>query len=226
MNLRFLFLATPFLLPTLLLHGQAVGVAPVQAPAWMMITAESQTISLVLPAGTTYRFGDVTNNKWSAPVTVSVPTTFSPVYFPDGVFPFSDPDPGTAKELDVLETAGPQAIAVTNAGVAPVTTASLVVPGLVAVPTSVPVTPGTAYTVTFSNFAIAPGTAPDAQMVAFVNAPPTLANQAWQGTQMNLTIDGVTLVCSSGTGSSVGAVTLSCTVPVPPAAVQSSGSGQ
>jgi hypothetical protein len=229
MNIRtcFLFLTTPFLLPTLLLQGQAMAIAPVQAPAWMMISPESSTVSVVLPAGTTYRFGDTQNGLWSAPVTVTEPTTFSPVFFPAGVFPFGDPDPGTVKELDVLQTAGPQAIAVTNAGVAPAATVSLVVPGLVAVPTSVPVTPGTAYTVTFSNFTIAQGAAPGAQMVAFVNAPTTLANQAWEGTQLNLTIDGVTLVCTSGAGSSSQAVTLSCTVPGPPAtANQPAATGQ
>jgi hypothetical protein len=60
-----------------------------------------------------------------------------------------------------------------------------------------------------------------------VNAPPTLANQAWQGTQLNLTIDGVTLVCTSGTGSTSQAVTLSCTVPTPPGgSAQSQAAGQ
>ncbi len=225
MNLRtrFLLFATPFLLPTLLLHGQAVALPPVQAPVWMMVTPENSGVSAVLPAGATYRFGDTQNNLWSSPVTVTEPTTFSPVYFPANVFPFADPDPGTAKELDVLQTAGPQTIMVTTAG----TTASLVVPGLVTVPTSIPVPAGTSYTLTFSSFAIAPGTAAGAPMVAFVNAPPTLANQAWQGTQLNLTIDGVTLVCTAGTGSTSDAMTLSCTVPTPPSSSsQPSTAGQ
>jgi hypothetical protein len=217
---RFLVLATPFFLSTFPLHGQSAAPAPVQAPVWMMITSESSTMSVVLPAGTTYRFGDPANNRWSTPITVNAPTTFSPVYFPDGAFPFDDPDPGTVKELDVLETSSPQAITVTDSSVAPATTVSQIVPGLTAVPTSVPVTPGTAYTVTFSNFTIAQSAAPNTPMVAFVNAPPTLANQAWQGTQLNLTIDGVTLVCASGQGSTADAVTLSCTVPVPAASGQ------
>jgi hypothetical protein len=155
-----LLLATPFLLPALLptlLHAQVATVPSGQAPVWVMVAAESQAVSVVLPAGTTYRFGDTTNNVWSAPITVTEPTTFSPVFYPAGAFPFSDPDPGVAKELDVVETSAAQVVTVTNTSVSPATTVAQIVPGF-AVPTSVPVTPGTAYTVTFSNFVIAPET--------------------------------------------------------------------
>jgi hypothetical protein len=210
-NSFLLLLISPFLLPTLVMHGQTAQAQVAPVPLWVMLTTESATVAVVLPAGTTYRFGDTTNNLWSAPITVTEATTFSPVSYPAGVFPFADPDPGTVKELDVLETAAPQAIQVTNLAAA--TTVSQMVPGTAVVPTSVPVTPGTAYTVTFSNFMV-PATAPqNAPMVAFVNSPPNEANQAWEGTQMNLTIDGVTMVCTLGPGNTAQTFTLNCTVP-------------
>ena len=213
MNLRarLLILATPFLLSTSLLHGQT----PV-APAWVLVTPESSTTAVILPAGTTYRFGDTVHNLWSTPITVDQQTTLSPVCFPGTTFPFSDPDLGTVKELDVLQTAGPQTITVTNLGVTPALVVSQIVPGTVVVPTAVPMLPGTSYTLTFSNFAIAPGAGTNAVSVAFVNAPPTLANRAWEGTQVNMTIDGVTFVCTSGTSATDQSVTLNCTVPQTP----------
>jgi hypothetical protein len=72
------------------------------SPVWIALTSESQSVSVSLPAGATYRFGDYENNRWSTPITLTTATTFNPVYSPAGVFPFPDPDPGVAKELDVL----------------------------------------------------------------------------------------------------------------------------
>ena len=191
------------------LHGQTAPAAPV----WATVTSENASISVTLPAGTTYRLGDYTNNKWSDPITVSAPTTINPVSMGGpNPFPFSDPDPGVVKEFDVLETTVAQTITVTNLAVSPATTVSQIVPPLVP-PAAVPVTPGTTYTITFSNFATSPTAGPNALMLALVNAPSTLANQAWQGTQMNLTIDGVTMVCTYGQTYTSGVFSLSCTVP-------------
>ena len=199
-----------FLLSTPLLSAQTTP-----AQTWYTVTAESSTVAVVLPAGTTYRFGDSANNRWSDPITVTAPTTFSPVFLPAGVFPFSDPDPNVVKELDVLETTAPQSISVTNLAAAPVTTVALVVPSLIP-PSAVPMTPGTSYTLTFSNFAIAPGTPQNALMLAFVNAPPTNASRTWEGTQMNLSIGGVTMVCTYGQTYTDGVYSLTCTVPPTP----------
>jgi hypothetical protein len=194
------------------LHGQTAPATPV----WATITSENASISVTLPAGTTYRLGDYTNNKWSDPVTVSATTTISPVSMGGpNPFPFSDPDTGVVKELDVLETAAPQTIVVTNSANTPATTMSQIVPPLVP-PTSVPVPPGTTYTITLSNFATSPTAGPNALMLALVNAPSTLANQTWEGTQMNLTIDGVTMVCTYGQTYTNGVFSLSCTVPATP----------
>lgn len=217
---RILFLTAPLLLTTALLYGQT---AP--APVWSMVAPESTTVAVVLPAGATYRFGDSTNNKWSAPITVNVPTTFSPVSMNSGVFPFSDPDVGVVKELDVLEASAPQAVVVTNLAVSPATTVSQIVPPL-AGPASVPVLPGTAYTLTFSNFAMAPGTPANAQMIAFVNAPSSNANHTWEGTQMNMTIDGVTLVCTPSQSNTAQTFNLNCVVPAATGTGQATGSGQ
>jgi hypothetical protein len=171
---------------------------------------------VVLAAGTTYRFGDSIHNLWSVAITVDVATTISPVSMNGGnPFPFSDPDDGTVKELDVLQTAGAQTIAVTDLSVSPAATVSMIVPGL-ATPTAVPMTPGTAYTLTFSNFTVASNTGLNPASVAFVNSPPTQANRGWEGTQLNLTIDGVTFVCTSGPSATDDSMTLTCTVPQPP----------
>jgi hypothetical protein len=210
---RFLILATSLFFPVLLLHGQAMPPAPSQVAAWVMITAESATTAVVLPAGTTYRFGDMANNRWSAAVTVAVPTTFSPVSFPASVFPFSDPDSGTVKELDVLQTTGPQTVAVMDLSEVPEAPVMQIVPGT-APPAEIPTMPGTSYTVTFAQFAFAADAGSDAPAVAFVNAPPTLANRGWEGTQLKLLIDGVTLVCTPGINATDQSVTLSCTVPM------------
>src|SRR5450631_4292097 len=110
-------LIAPLLLATPALYAQTTP-----AQVWNTIAAESATTSVTLPAGTTYRLGDYTNNKWSAPVTVQVDTTLNPISM--GVansFPFSDPDEGTVKELDILETVAPQTITVTDLSVAPAT---------------------------------------------------------------------------------------------------------
>jgi hypothetical protein len=196
------------LLTTSLLYGQTTSPAPV----WATIAPESGAISVTLPAGTTYRFGVSINNKWRAPVMVNAPTTFSSLSMNAGVFPFSDPDVGTVKELDVLATTA-----------APATTVSQIVAGLVVVPTSVPMLPGTAYTILFSSFANPVGTPANAPMVALANAPATMAYRTWQGAQMNLTIDGVTMVCTTSVTYTADAYTLNCTVPGVPVAA---GSGQ
>jgi hypothetical protein len=202
-----IFLAAPSL------RAQTAATTP--GPVWETITSESLTIALTLPAGTTYRFGDYTHNLWSQSVTVSSPTTISPVSMSGGdPFPFADPDVGTVKELDILETAAPQTISVINLAVSPATTVAQIVPPLVP-PTTVPVLPGTTYTLTFSNFATSPTAGPNALMLALVNAPISNANQTWEGTQMNLTIDGVTLVCTYGQTYTNAIFSLTCTVPQP-----------
>lgn len=186
--------------------------ASTTAPVWSTIATESSAISVTIPAGTTYRFGDTAHNLWSAPITVTVATTFSPIYYPANVFPFADPDTGTTKEFDVLETTAQQTVTVTNIGVSPATTVSQVVPALVP-PSAIPLQPGTSYTLTFSNFSTPASAGQNALMFAFVNAPSNLANITWEGTQMNLSIAGVTLTCSYGQTYTTGIFTLTCAVP-------------
>jgi hypothetical protein len=169
-------------------------------------------MAVVLPAGTTYRFGDSANNRWSAPVTVTEPTTFSPVSQNSGVFPFGDPDVGTVKELDVLETATPQTVLVTDLSVSPASSVSLTIPPSVP-PSSVPMKPGTTYTLTFSSFMVAANSPQSPPMVALVNAPPSMAYQTWEGTQVNLTIDGVTLVCTPTQNNTDQSMSMNCAVP-------------
>jgi hypothetical protein len=186
--------------------------AATTAATWSTIASESGSTSVTIPAGATYRFGDNLHNLWSTPITVTVATTFGPVNYPSGVFPFADPDLGTIKELDVLETPTQQTVIVTNSAVSPATTVAQVVPALIP-PAMVPLQPGTGHTLTFSNFSTPAGTAQNALMFAFVNAPSNLANRTWEGTQMNLNIDGVTLTCTYGQTYTDGVFSLSCSVP-------------
>ena len=190
-----------------LLHSQTT---PTQT--WFTVTPENPAVSVTLPAGTTYRFGDYTNNRWTT-VTVNVATTISPVSMASGnPFPFSDPDYGTVKELDVLEAPAAQTITVSNASAA--TTVAQVVPALIP-PSTIPVPAGTAHTLTFSNFSTPVGSAQNALMLSLVNAPASGANRAWQGTQMNLTVDGVTFSCTYGQTYTDAVFTLNCTVANP-----------
>ena len=79
---------------------------------WQKVATEGTSTSpgtIVLPIGSTYRLGCATGN--SAPITVTKPTTLS-MFFPAGSFPFSDPCPGVAKELDLQLTASPQVLTV------------------------------------------------------------------------------------------------------------------
>lgn len=89
-----------------------------------MVANENSSVSVTLPAGATYRLGSGTS--WSASITVAVPTTFSPLTWPSGVFPFPDPAPNMLKELDVMEIANAQNVAVTTNGI----NSTVVVPAL------------------------------------------------------------------------------------------------
>ncbi|HWB32873.1 MAG TPA: hypothetical protein VG714_06850 [Acidobacteriaceae bacterium] len=185
--------------------------AQTTAPTWFTITSENVSVSVTLPAGTTYRLGNATSNCW-AQVTVQAQTTINPLSM--GVanqqFPFSDPCPNQVKEFDVLETPAAQTITVTNSTASPATIA-MVVPSTN--PTSFDPTAGSSHTLTFTNFSVAPGSTQNALMFAFVNQPANNANRIWEGTQMNLSIDGINLVCTYGQTYTDGVFTLSCTVP-------------
>lgn len=185
------------------------------APVWVKITAESTTIAVTLPTGTTYRLGDYANNKW-AQATTTVLTTFSPVSMGGtNTFPFADPDQGTPKELDVLEIAATQTIQVSDLTMTPVTPSPLIIPSTVPA-TTVATAPGSTHVVTFSNFVITSVYPPANQlMLSFTNAPADLAYKTWEGTQMEVDIDGVVLSCTYGTVYTDATYTLNCTVPQP-----------
>jgi hypothetical protein len=104
------------LLLALTLHAQTTPPIP---PTWFtLLTPAQQSLSTTvgLPAGTTYRIGDTQNNKWSAPVTTTAAVTV--VDYADGQDGRpADPDPGTAKEFDIQETATPQNVTVNGTSV-------------------------------------------------------------------------------------------------------------
>ena len=143
-------------------------------PTWFPIAGENPNISVTLPAGTTYRWGTascpVANNAatWTQ-VTVAQTTTIGPLTMAGSTasFGFADPCLGTAKELDVLETASVQSLSLTNSTATPATVAMIV-------PSSAPTTvvnaaPGSNHTLTFTNFSVAPGSTQNALMFACVN---------------------------------------------------------
>jgi hypothetical protein len=124
-------LSVKTLLLSLAIGSQIGMVTSGQTPVWSTISPESATIGVVMPAGTTYRFGDYTNNTWSDPTTVTVATTINPISMGGtNSFPFSDPDTNVLKELDVLETASPQSITVVDTAVSPTVSTTKIVPGL------------------------------------------------------------------------------------------------
>jgi hypothetical protein len=198
------------------LWSQAVPVVPPVAPlVWVKITPESSTIAVTLPAGTTYRLGDYANSKWAQATTQAV-TTFNPVSMGGAnTFPFSDPDQGTPKELDVLEVAATQTITVSDLTLTPLAPSSRIVPGLKPA-TTVATQPGSTHVVTFSNFSNTSVYPPSSQlMLSLTNAPANLAYRTWEGTNMEVDIDGVALSCTYGQTYTDSAYTLNCTVPPP-----------
>ena len=90
---------------------------PPETGTWFtVIPAEkqAQTLSVSVPAGTTYRFGDTKNNKWCTPVTVSTAITVS-----DWDAGALDCDEGTPKEMDIRETSALRAVTLIDSSVTP-----------------------------------------------------------------------------------------------------------
>ena len=201
-------------------------VAPLlRAQVWVTVAPESTTISVALPAGATYRLGDTLNNKWSASVTVAAATTINPTAWPGGQYPFPDPDPEAAKVFQVLEIGAAQVVTVTDTSVTPALVTTDTIPGTAApappvtvAPASIPVPAGQVYIVTLSNISIVPGSvdamvfSPTSGMVPLGQLIGTLLS----GIQMNLTIDGVTMLCSFGQTFTNGTSNLICAIPTAP----------
>lgn len=206
------------LLPFLLLfaltsdaQGVPAPAVPPVSPIWFTLMQESVTTNAILPAGATYRLGNAANNCWSPSVTVSAAASLSPVDM--GVanqpFPFSDPCPGVVKELDVQETPASQLVILSDSTLSPASWGTLV-PPLGGPP---PLANGS-HTVIFTNFQDTASSL-NALMLALVNAPSGGGAQTWEGTQMQLSIDGTVLLCTYGQQYADGVFTLTCTVPLP-----------
>jgi hypothetical protein len=91
---------------------------PAFSQTWFTVVPAAQqglNTSVVLPKGTTWRIGDYTNNKWTAPVTTTAATTTVIDYADGGAGHPPDPDPGFDKEFDVLETSAAQTVTVNGA---------------------------------------------------------------------------------------------------------------
>lgn len=79
---------------------------PAHAQTWFTVTSENPSQSIVFPVGTTYRFGNVADNKWNPNV---VSTSTAPVLDYTSSQP-ADPDPNVLKVFQVLETSAAQSI--------------------------------------------------------------------------------------------------------------------
>jgi hypothetical protein len=63
-------------------------------------------------------------------------------------------------------------------------------------------------------------------MIAFVNAPSSNANRTWEGTQMDMTIDGVIMVCTPSQNNTDQTFNLNCVVPATVGTGPTTSSGQ
>jgi hypothetical protein len=105
-----------------ILVALALGVArAAHAQTWFQVAQESASSTLTIPAGVTYQLGTTScaatgAAAWSAPITVTAATTFSPLSMSvAGVFPFADPCAGYVKTLDVQETSAAQTLTLNGA---------------------------------------------------------------------------------------------------------------
>lgn len=140
--------------------GLFVVGARAQTPAWLKVASEgtsaATSLTVSLPAGTTWRFGATVNGvaEYCDAQTFGLPNTFVVYYsaIPTctvlGVQTL-DPAPGVVKELDVLQGLAPYTVTTSNPLTQPPITASLTIPGLLPA-TTLPTAPGMAFTLTVS----------------------------------------------------------------------------
>jgi hypothetical protein len=105
-----------------------VLVGSASAQSWYTIipgTGQSKTKYVYLPIGTTYRFGNMADNKYALPVTTTTAFAFSDY---DSAL---DPDPQNPKQLDVLQGSSPIAVAVLDSSTGVITLQ--VVPALISI---------------------------------------------------------------------------------------------
>jgi hypothetical protein len=188
-----------------------VMATPALAQTWFKVASESPTLSLSMPAGTTFRMGNAADNKWSLNQTPTGPTTVN-VYYPSmsGVFP--DPDPGQPKEIDILESAAARTVTLTDTSVSPAKVTSLTVPALAAGSyPPITFTPGTVYPVGFSKIVVI-ANSPAAALLDLVPIPPWEFYAALlQNFTSTFSLGGVTFNCTyGGAVTTTGMVNLNC----------------
>ena len=200
-----------------LLSMTAFGQTATQTtPTWFTVipaASQSATLSISLPAGTTYRFGDIVNDKWTAPVAVSAVTVVSD--FDDGLNGDApDPDPNTPKEFDVQETMAVQTVTITDTRTNPATVTTVTVPALPppAPPPSATATftAGTVYPVVLSSIQPVPDSLAAVLLQRIPLSPNLVIQGVLSGFSFKLAINGVTLTCLTGAATPDGTVTLSC----------------
>jgi hypothetical protein len=186
------------------------------AQTWFKVASESPTLSLTIPAGTTYRMGNAADNKWSVNQIAPGPVTIN-VFYPSMGGSFPDPDPGQPKELDILETAGAQTVTLADTSVSPTKVTSIIVPGLAASAAYPPVTftPGSVYPMAFTNIVVIPNS-PAAALLDLVPIPGWEFYAALlQNFTSTFSLGGVTFNCTyGGVLTTTSTVNLNC-VPAP-----------
>lgn len=145
----------------LLIFLLTLAVSPALAQTWFQIVpAESQTLSVTVPAGSTVRWGNPAANVWSPSFAYPAPANFT-AYCPDvancAAADATDGLYGFVKAIYALETAAPQTFTLTDSSVSPAKVTTVVVPALP--PTTYPpitFTPNVSYTFTVSASSTSP----------------------------------------------------------------------
>jgi hypothetical protein len=192
--------------------------SPAFSQTWLKVAGSEQqalTLSVSLPAGTTYRIGDTANNKWCVATATAAVTL---VDYADGLNGrLADCDSGTPKEFDVLETVSTQTVTLTDASVTPAKVTTVPVPALPP-PASYPpviVTPGNVVAMVYGSVTIIPGS-PLSQIIPLVNLPPfELMATVLQNLNFKLTFEGIVYDCTFA-GTQTASVSQNCIAePVP-----------
>lgn len=192
------------------------------AQTWFKVAVEGDKVTTTAPV--TYRFGTANcataTGCWTASTSTSVPLASLLVSYTT----LSDPAPTIRKELDLLETASPQAVTVRlglNLNIATVTVPAdpaLIPPSQPPTPPPpptppalVPPTEGMVYPVTLSDIQPIANSLAAVLLQRIPVSPNLVIGGVLSGFSFNLTIGGTRLACLYG-GSYAGTATLDCVV--------------
>jgi hypothetical protein len=186
------------LAPTLGLHAQTPG--PQLTNTVTICPTEGCTVTAISSATAVLQFG--VGSTWNTITSPTLPLLASCLSACPQVG--GDPAPGVVKSLVAQQQAAAYTVTLSDGTVIPVP--ALPQPA----PTSLATSPGQTYAVTLTPVAAPPP--PDPPKLGLTDLPGSGANVAYESTQFNLTIGGVTLTCTYASRSG-NVYTLNCVVP-------------